>query len=52
LPACKTAYDDTTGVAGTSYFYKVTATNALGESSNCGEFSITAPTQSSCVLPV
>ena len=34
-PACKTTYVDTTTMAGTGYFYKVTALNAVGESANC-----------------
>lgn len=50
-PACKSNYDDTTTVAGTSYFYKVTALNAIGEGTNCGEFSVTAPVESNCTLP-
>ncbi|HEV2841828.1 MAG TPA: PKD domain-containing protein [Chthoniobacterales bacterium] len=39
-PTCKTDYNDTTAVPGTAYFYKVTALNAVGESTNCGEFPI------------
>jgi hypothetical protein len=52
-PACKTTYDDTTSVAGTSYFYKVTAINAYGESANCNEFSIGALgiVEKACRLP-
>ena len=53
-PACKSDYDDTTTVAGTSYFYKVTALNAQGESMNCGEFPIgmaTGVVERACLLP-
>jgi hypothetical protein len=52
-PACKTTYDDTTTVVGTSYFYKVTAVNAYGESANCNEFTIgsIAPVEKACLLP-
>jgi PKD repeat protein len=52
-PACKTDYDDTTTVAGTTYFYKVTALNTVGEGTNCGEFPIGTVTgaESACVLP-
>jgi hypothetical protein len=52
-PACKTTYDDTTSVAGTSYFYKVTAVNAYGESANCNEFSVGAlpVVEKACLLP-
>jgi PKD repeat protein len=39
-PECKTDYNDTTALPGTTYFYKVTALNAAGESGNCGEFPI------------
>lgn len=39
-PACKTDYDDTTAVSGVAYRYKVTAVNAQGEGTNCGEFAI------------
>ncbi len=53
-PACKSDYDDTTTVAGTSYFYKVTAMNAQGQSTNCGEFPIgmaTGIVEKACLLP-
>ena len=53
-PACKTTYDDTTTVAGTSYFYKVTALNAIGESANCSELPIgvaTSIVEKACLLP-
>ena len=53
-PACKTDYDDTTTVAGTSYFYKVTALNAIGQSTNCGEFPIGVAVgiiEKACLLP-
>ena len=43
LPADTTKFDDGFANIGTPYFYKVTATNAQGESLNCGEFQITAP---------
>jgi hypothetical protein len=43
LPPNVTSYDDGTADPNTSYFYKVTALNAIGESINCGEFSVTAP---------
>jgi PKD repeat protein len=43
LPATITSYDDATAAANTSYFYKVTAINAIGEGTNCSEFPITAP---------
>ncbi len=53
-PDCKRTYDDSTTVAGTSYFYKVTALNAIGESTNCGEFPIgmaTGVVERACLLP-
>ena len=52
-PACKTTYDDTTTVAGTAYFYKVTALNAIGEGTNCGEFPIgnVSGSETPCLLP-
>jgi len=51
--ACKNDYDDTTTVAGTVYFYKITAFNAVGESTNCDEYSIGNATGSEtrCLLP-
>lgn len=52
LPAGTTSYDDMTAAANTSYFYKVTAVNAIGEGTNCGEFPTTAPPQTNpCTLP-
>lgn len=53
-PQCKTSYDDSTaGAAGVSYTYKVTALNAVGESTNCKEFPVgqAAPQQSACSSP-
>jgi hypothetical protein len=52
-PACKTTYDDTTTVPGTAYFYKVTALNAIGESTSCGELPIglAGPVESPCLIP-
>ncbi len=52
-PACKTTYDDTTAAAGVTYFYKVTALNATGQSTNCGEFPVGAPVvaETPCELP-
>jgi hypothetical protein len=49
----RTTYDDTTATApNTTYFYKVTATNGIGEGTNCGEFSPSIVTQESrCELP-
>ncbi|MGI9087731.1 MAG: hypothetical protein ACR2HH_08350 [Chthoniobacterales bacterium] len=43
VPAGTTNYDDATTDPTTSYFYKVTAINMIGESVNCLEFPITAP---------
>ncbi|PYK31290.1 MAG: hypothetical protein DME57_04230, partial [Verrucomicrobia bacterium] len=43
VPAGTTNYDDGSTDPNTSYFYKVTAVNAIGESAACGEFAITAP---------
>jgi hypothetical protein len=40
-PACKTTYDDSTATNTTiQYFYKVTASNAIGQGSNCGDFPV------------
>ena len=52
-PTCKTTYDDATTIAGTSYFYKVTALNAQGESTNCSELPIGVATLAcaKCLLP-
>jgi PKD domain len=52
-PACKTDYDDGTTLPGTVYFYKVTALNAVGESTNCDEFTIgtVGPVEKACLLP-
>src|SRR5204862_585223 len=43
VPAGTSSYVDNTAVAGTVYFYKVTALNAQGESVACGEFTISTP---------
>ena len=43
VAADKPFYDDTATDQNTSYFYKVTAVNQIGESTNCREFAITAP---------
>lgn len=55
LPATSRSFEDTTVVAGESYFYQVTAVNAEGESQACGEASPTEeepePQGSRCVLP-
>lgn len=52
-PSCKTSYDDGTTVAGTTYFYKVTALNAIGESTSCNEFPVSGAgaTETACALP-
>jgi hypothetical protein len=50
----KTIFDDTTAADATKqYFYRVTATNAQGESTSCGSFPVgDAPvTQSPCTTP-
>ena len=41
VPAPTTTYVDTNGVAGTKYFYVVSAANAFGESANSNEVSAT-----------
>ena len=41
VPAPTTTYVDTNGVAGTKYFYVVSAANAFGESPNSNEVSTT-----------
>ncbi len=52
-PACKTTYDDSSAVPGTSYFYKVTAINAVGEGGSCREFPVGAagPLSDPCLVP-
>ena len=52
-PACKTTYDDATATdPNIEYFYKVTATNLIGEGANCGDIPIgqMGPTETPCVL--
>jgi fibronectin type 3 domain-containing protein len=39
VPATQTSYVDTAGVAGTKYFYVVSASNSFGESPNSNEVS-------------
>lgn len=49
--AGKTTYDDLTATDGaTTYYYKVTAVNAIGEGSNCGEY-VALPAPDPCVVP-
>jgi PKD repeat protein len=43
VPAGTTSYQDNSADPNTSYFYKVTAVNAIGESLNCGEFALSTP---------
>lgn len=52
-PSCKTTYDDATALPNTQYFYKVTAKNASGEGSSCGEFSVgqAVDNGNACVSP-
>jgi hypothetical protein len=53
-PSCKTSYDDNTATnANLTYTYKVTATNAIGEGTNCGEFPVglSGPISSPCTVP-
>jgi PKD repeat protein len=51
-PDCKTTYDDNTATnTAITYLYKVTATNAIGEGTNCGEFPIVANVVDKCNLP-
>jgi hypothetical protein len=49
----KTIFDDASAAAAKQYFYRVTATNAQGESASCGSFPVgDAPvTQSPCTTP-
>lgn len=54
--ACKTTYDDATATnTAIQYFYKVTALNAIGEGTNCGDFPVgdTGPGtgETACVVP-
>jgi PKD repeat protein len=40
-PDCKTTYDDSTATnTAIQYFYKVTATNGIGQGTNCGDFPV------------
>ncbi len=41
VPSTQTTYSDTTGVAGTKYFYVITAVNSFGESGPSNEASAT-----------
>jgi hypothetical protein len=52
-PANRTSYDDLTASPTAEYFYKVTAVNAIGESTFCGEFPVSAApvVPDRCVLP-
>src|SRR6266542_3757614 len=48
----KTTYLDTTAGTTGSYYYKVSAANAIGESASCRELVVTAgPTESPCTPP-
>ncbi len=52
LPAGTTTYADATNDPNTSYFYKVTAVNAISEGLNCGEYAIAAaPPTNPCQVP-
>jgi PKD domain len=54
LPAGHTDFVDTSVAANTTYFYYVTATNAVGTSGHCGEVassSVVNPNHSACTLP-
>jgi len=54
LAANKTTYDDTTATdTALQYFYKVTALNSEGESTNCGDFlvGVAVVPQTPCILP-
>jgi hypothetical protein len=46
----KTTYNDATANQSTSYLYKVTAVNSVGEGLNCGEY-VTVKSQTACELP-
>ncbi len=53
-PSCKTSYDDVTANdLNAEYIYKISATNAVGESATCGEFpvGVAGPAESPCALP-
>ncbi len=51
--AGKTDYADPTTVEGTSYEYKVTATNSVGQGGNCGDFlvGVAIDPGNVCILP-
>lgn len=53
IPAGSTKYIDSSAIPTTQYFYRVTAVNAQGEGTFCGEVATTAapPAESPCQLP-
>ena len=53
VSADKTTYDDTTATSDIQYFYRVTALNSEGESTNCGEFPVGLPPAvgNVCLIP-
>ena len=52
VPGTVTTFDDPITDPNASYFYKVTAINAVNEGPNCGEFPVTAPPPiNPCTLP-
>lgn len=53
VSANRNQYVDNTAMTGVQYFYKVTATNLIGEGTNCGDFPIGAAValESPCVAP-